>query len=224
MTWKRWLLIGIAVAVVAAVAGPFVYIHFIEGPAPSKLTLSSGSSQGSSGKAGTEGTWKVASGSVVGYRIKETLFGQPNTAVGRTSAINGSVDVQGTKIASGKFTVDMTTVTSDKPMRDRQFHGRIMQTSQFPTATFELTQPISFPSVPAEGTTVTKSATGKLTMHGVTKPVTFELRCRRSGGTAQVNGSIPIVFADFNVGNPSFGPVTTEDHGLLEFTLNLQHA
>jgi hypothetical protein len=33
------------------------------------------------------GTWRVATGSIVGYRVKEVLFGQDNIAVGRTGSI-----------------------------------------------------------------------------------------------------------------------------------------
>jgi hypothetical protein len=36
-------------------------------------------------------------------------------------------------------------------------------------------------------------------------------------------GQIPITFADWGIGNPSFaGVVSTEDNGLLEFSLVLQ--
>jgi hypothetical protein len=52
---------------------------------------------------------------------------------------------------------------------------------------------------------------------------TFELSGRWSGATVQVAGSIPVVFADYDIQDPSFaGVVTTEDHGLLEFALNLE--
>ena len=37
-----------------------------------------------------------------------------------------------------------------------------------------------------------------------------------------VTGSIPIVFADYNIDNPSGGPAQTEDNGLLEFALNFE--
>ena len=48
--WLRWVLGGIAVLVVAAVAGPFIYIHFIEGnaPAPFRLRSGAGASTGAS--------------------------------------------------------------------------------------------------------------------------------------------------------------------------------
>ena len=221
---KRWILIGIAVIVVAVVGGPWAYIHVFSKQAPAPLSLATASpSSRSSGTvtSGADGTWKVGSGSVVGYRVNEVLFGQNKTAVGRTSSVTGSLTASGTTITKATFTADMTTVTSDESRRDNQFNGRIMETSTYPTATFELTEPITFSSFPAEGETVTKTVTGTLTLHGTTKTVTFDLSGKRSGSTISVTGSIPVTFADYNIGNPSFGPVTTEDHGTLEFALNL---
>ena len=133
----------------------------------------------------------MSTGSTVGYRVKEVLFGQSNTAVGRTSSVTGQFAASGTSINSGTFTVDMTSVTSDKSMRDRQFQGRIMETSTYPTATFELTKPIDLGSVPADGVTKTVSATGKLTLHGVTKTVTIPLTARRSANSIEVSGPAP---------------------------------
>jgi len=225
--WKLWLAIGVLAVAVAVVGGPYVYIHFIEGSAPPPLTLatpsatSSASETTSSGQAtgASDQTWKISSDSLVGYRVKEVLFGQSNVAVGRTNSISGSMKVSGTTVTAATFTVDMTTVSSDQSRRDGQFNGRIMETSTFPTATFALTQPIELGSVPAQGTKQTYQATGNLTLHGVTRTVTFNVTGLYTGSTAQVAGSIPITFSDWNIPNPSFGPVSTEDHGVLEFAL-----
>jgi polyisoprenoid-binding protein YceI len=230
--WKRWLLIAVISAVGLAVVGPYVYIHFIEGkpPAPLALTTSAPaattdpSSSTPSGSFDAYGTWSVAEGSQVGYRVKEVIFGQSNEAVGRTSDVAGTISVAGSTIRSATFTADMTSVASDQSRRDTQFHGRIMNTSTFPTATFTLTQPIDVGSIPTDGVAKTYEATGEFTIHGVTKRVAFPLTGKRSGSTIQVSGSIPIVFADWGIGNPSFGPVTTEDHGVMEFLLNFRHA
>ena len=51
--WLRWLLAGIVVLVILAVAGPFIYNHFIN-RAPAPLSLSS--SAPPSTPAGTAGT------------------------------------------------------------------------------------------------------------------------------------------------------------------------
>jgi polyisoprenoid-binding protein YceI len=233
--WKRWTVIGVAAALLLFVGGPYVYIHFIEGPAPAPLTLGSHSpgadpattggdptgsgSTGGAGDAEADGTWGVNSDSIVGYRIKEQIFGQSQEAVGRTSEITGSVTIGGTSVTDGSFTVDMTSVTSDESRRDDQFNGRIMETSTFPEATFVLTKPIDLGSIPADGSQQAYRATGELTLHGVTNTVTFDVDARRTGTTFEVAGSIPVTFADYGIGNPSFGFVTTEDHGLLEFDL-----
>jgi len=220
--WTKWLLIGIAVAIVAAVGGPFAYIHFIEGKAAAPLAIdTSPAPSGSSGSM--DGSWKVAAGSVAGYRVKEVLMGQDNTAVGRTSNITGSVTVKGTTVESGSFTADMTTVRSDKERRDAQFQGRIMDTATYPTAKFEFGEPVDLAPLPSPGQPKTVPVKGKLTLHGTTKDVTVTVTCRRSGPAAQLVGSIPITFADFNIPNPSFGPITTQDHGVLEFSLKLEH-
>jgi polyisoprenoid-binding protein YceI len=224
-TWHKWLIAGVAATAIGATAGPYVYIHFIEGKAPAPLTIATTApASTSTATAAVDGTWSVASGSVVGYRVKEVLFGQSNEAVGRTSAITGSVTIAGTTVESASFTVDLTKVASDQDRRDRQFQGRIMDTASFPTATFELTEPIAFVSIPANGVTSTATAVGDLTLHGTTKRVTVKLTGARTGGTIQVSGSIAILFAEWNIPNPSFGPVSTEDNGSLEFLLKLSHA
>jgi polyisoprenoid-binding protein YceI len=226
---RRSITIALVVAaavLVAVVVVPFVYIHFIQGDAPAPLSLGSSvpttSPSGSTAQspaAGAPGRWTVGDGSVVGYRVNEVLFGQKNEAVGRTDQVTGSLTADGTSISAASLSVDMTTVTSDESRRDEQFDGRIMETTTFPTATFELTQPIDLGTEPANGKTGKASATGDLTLHGVTNPVTFDVQARRDGDTVKIVGSIPVTFADYGIVNPSFGPVTTENHGVLEFSL-----
>jgi len=210
-----WVVGTVAGLAVLASAATFVYIHFVEGKAPAKLTLGTATSSATdpSPPAGIAGTWKPTSDSVVGYRVNEVLFGQDNTAVGRTNQISGSMTIQGNTVTAVQLTVDMSSVHSDQHRRDAQFQNRIMDVGSFPTATFVLTQPIALPSA---GSTVTVAATGRLTLRGTTKAVTVALKARQSGGHIEVNGTVPITFADWGIPNPGFGPVTTDDHGELE--------
>jgi polyisoprenoid-binding protein YceI len=174
---------------------------------------------GGGGESAVNGTWTATPESILGYRVKETLFGQDTEGVGRTNAVTGSLTLTGTTVESGEFTVDMTTVQSDSGNRDNQFRGRIMDTGTYPTSTFTLTQPIELGTIPAEGAPISATATGDLTLRGTTKPVTFDVQARLNGGNIEVDGAIPIVFADWGIPNPSFGPATTADNGLLEFLL-----
>ncbi len=227
---RRWLLIAVVV-VVLLVAAPFVYIHVIEGPAPAKLSLPGnaagsssphGASGGSTSAASLDGAWAVGPGSIVGYRVQETLIGQHATAVGRTRRISGSITIAGTSVTKGSFTVDMASVVSDQSERNAQFDGRIMDVSKYPTSTLVLTSPIPLGTVPPDGTVKKFAATGDLTMHGVSKPVHFTVSAERRGSTIYVLTDVPIVFADWNISNPSIGGfVTTQSSGILEVLLHL---
>jgi polyisoprenoid-binding protein YceI len=166
-----------------------------------------------------DGNWTIASSSTVDYRVKESINGFDTEGVGTTSAITGSLTIAGTQATAGEFTVDMTTFRSDQSRRDGQFNGRVMAVNQFPTSTFTLTAPIDFQAIPAPGTSVTATATGDLTLHGVTKSVTFTVNAAKDNGKIAVQGNIPVKFSDYSIENPSFGTISTEDHGLLEFVL-----
>ena len=62
------------------------------------------------------------------------------------------------------------------------------------------------------------------TILGVAAVAVLVVTGRYTGTQIQVAGSIPVPFADWSISNPSFGPVETEDHGVLEFSLVFQHA
>ncbi|MCU1401272.1 MAG: YceI family protein [Acidimicrobiales bacterium] len=160
----------------------------------------------------------------VGYRVTENLFGQDTEGVGRTTGVTGSLTLDGSAITAAEFTVDMTTVKSDEDNRDRKFQGEIMETSTYPTANFTITQPIDLGTVPADGNEITATATGDLTLHGVTKSVTLTVKAQRNGDIIDVLGSTNIAFADYGIANPSNGAVTTADNGTIEFLLSFTKA
>jgi len=221
------LAIAIGIVVVAAGGGGIWYMFFRDaGPAPVSLpSQDPGSSAGTGGTLG--GSWTVdASGSFVGYRVQEQLVGiGANTAVGRTSSVTGSMTATGTAITAVEMTADLSTLRSDSQQRDGRLRDDGLQTSQFPTATFKLTAPIELGSVPAEGQTVSVTATGDLTIHGTTKSVQIPLQAQLKDGAVTVVGSIDIAFADYGFSGPtSFKVLSVEDHGIMEFQLVFQHA
>jgi len=224
-----WALGGVAALAVLVAGGTWIYIHLIEGPAPAPLSLKS-STKTSTGTASTgtasitnvAGTWRVASGSIVGYRVDEVLAGQNNVAVGRTSTISGTMSISGTTVTSASFTVQMATIHSDQSQRDAQFNGRIMDTASYPTGTLTLASPVQLGVIPADGVVRTYQVAAHLTLHGHTRPVMFTLRAERTTAGIEVSGSIPVLFANWGIANPSFaGFVTTQDHGQLEFLVKL---
>jgi polyisoprenoid-binding protein YceI len=223
--WIAWLVGVVVVAVAGVLGGPYLYIHVFDNNEAAPLAISDTGSTASSSAVPVDGTWKVGSGSQAGYRVHETLVGQSTTAVGRTSKVTGTATISGTQLTSATFTVDMASVTSDKSQRDERFRTSVMDTAQYPNGTFTLTQPVSLGTIPVAGKKVTVHATGNLTLHGVTKSVSFDVTAVRTGNTIQVQGSIPVTFSDFNVTAPDLGGfVVVDSSGQVEFLLDLTHS
>jgi polyisoprenoid-binding protein YceI len=220
----RWIG-GIVVAlVVVFVGGPFVYIHFIEGPAPKPLALPKSHVAAGAKALVPSGVFTPTSASTVGYRVHEVLFGQNNEAVGRTHSVSGSLTLTHATVTKVTFTVAMATVHSDESERDNQFDGRIMDVAQYPTATFTLTTPIHLNAGDLPGAVISASATGRLTLRGQTHSVTFPVSASYNKTALSINGSIPISFSTWDIPNPGFAGITVDNHGTVEFLLTLHPA
>jgi polyisoprenoid-binding protein YceI len=231
--WLKWGLLGALAILIVGYGLIFLYAKVLN-DAPDELgtgdldaALSTGTTVGDVSAdetqptvAGGDGSvWTVTDASEIGYRVKEVLFGVDTEAVGRTNQITGSLTIGDSEVIAAEFVVDVASISSDESKRDGQFRGRIMSTDEFPEAVFTLTEPIELGTSPADGVEVATSATGELTLRGVTNPVTFDLTAKLENGKIGVLGNIPVVFAEYGIANPSIGGITTEDNGLLEFVL-----
>ena len=219
----RKVVAALIVLALLAVAGPWVYINLIKDDAPDALTLQPAVTT-TAGEVqqpinATDGEWAVVADSVVGYRVKEILFGQDTEGVGRTSDVTGSLVIANNEVTSAEFSVDMTTIKSDSSRRDRQVNNRILDTATFPTATFALNEPIALTPEALAGSDFTANTTGTLTLRGVTKTVPVALTARLVDNVIEVNGSIEIVFAEWQIPDPSVSAIVVEDRGLLEFLI-----
>ncbi|HXN90904.1 MAG TPA: YceI family protein [Candidatus Sulfotelmatobacter sp.] len=240
MARKLWIPL-IAVAILAVLAGAGAYAYFFSGlrTSPSALALSSPSptTSATTSAAATSGagTWQVASGSQVGYRVTEQFVGQSSAheAVARTTEVSGQVTITqsgGTyQMTAAKITVQLANLASVDQVagynvtnRDR-IVSRSLDVSTYPTAVFEA-QPVTLPAGVETGSTVTVSVPGKLTIHGVTKDVTATVQLRVSGSTAQIAGSISSNMTDFGVSPPTIGFTTVQPAVKVEFQLNLAPA
>jgi polyisoprenoid-binding protein YceI len=188
-------------------------------PQPSAATLDA---------ASLPGTWSIAPDSVVGYRVREKLasLSAESDAVGRTSSITGSATIVSSggtlSVTAAEFTVDMTTIASDRRMRDNRLRTDGIQTDSFPTSTFKLTSPIAIPSNAVTGAEFDATLHGDLTLHGVTRTVDLPARAQVNGSLIQVLGTLTFPFSDFGINAPNIGGfVSVQDQGTLEFQVNL---
>jgi len=201
-------------------------------PAPTSTGTGTGAGAGAGAGVGTSSagvTWRIRGdgSSFVGYRVREQLafLSSPSDAVGRSTAVTGTMQLAGDRVSAVRIEADLTKLTSDERRRDNAIRQRGLESDTFPTATFELTQPIQLGQAPADGQQVDGEGRGKLTVHGVTRGVALTLQGRRSGGTIQVAGQLPVRMTDYGIQPPQFGPVVSiQDDATVEFQLVFEPA
>lgn len=228
---RRWPFVvgGALLAVVVAVVVIVVWVLPDDAKPAPKLQASDQGTGQEVPVASLAGTWTVVpggsgsgDGTYAGYQVKEVFAAGARkvTARGHTGAVTGELTVANGSVTAAKVTVDTTTLTSDEGQRDRAIKGRGLETDRFPTAVFTLTDPVELPAL-RDGKLATVTATGTLTLHGETKPVSVELTVRPLGDTFAINGTIPVAFDDYGIEAPSVGGfVSVEDNGAVELLIN----
>jgi polyisoprenoid-binding protein YceI len=255
MQARSVLISALVVAVLLIGGGGAAYFLFLRGDDVAPLTLPSSAPAASSSGSGTAtssdgasallpaasgatlgaasvpGTWTVGADSIVGYRVRERLasLSADSDAVGRTSSITGTVTIAGSgtglTVTKADFSVDMTSLASDKQMRDNRLRRQGIETDTFKTSTFSLTSPVALPENALTGAPVDVTLHGDLTLHGVTKTIDIPAKAQLNGSVIQVLGSLSFPFSDYDIVAPSIGGfVTVQDTGTLEFLVNLTQA
>jgi polyisoprenoid-binding protein YceI len=161
-------------------------------------------------------------GSEARFKAREQLAGHdlPNDAIGKTKAIQGSmvIDQQGAISADqSKFEVDLNTLASDQSRRDNFIKNNTLNTAKYPTALFVPTGVTGLPaSIPDSGDG-TFQVTGNMTIHGVTKPVTWDVTAKKSGNQLTGTASTVIKLVDYGMTPPKVPVVLSiEDNITLE--------
>jgi polyisoprenoid-binding protein YceI len=226
----RTFLIAIPVVAVLAFGGLWAFLHLENGSAPASVAGQATPPPVScSSGASAKGAWQLAAdgSSFVGYRVNERLASLPTNsdAVGRTTALTGSLTVTGTDLTAVSVTADLTQLHSNEERRDRFLTHDGLETDRFSKASFALTQPVALPATALSGSALVTTVPGRLTLHGqavdVAMPVTAQFRC----DSITVSGSLPITFADYSMTPPSIGGfVTVDDHGTMEMQVTFRRA
>jgi polyisoprenoid-binding protein YceI len=208
--WGRVILGGAAVALVAVVAAS-VYV-FGGGTAPksaiSAPTLPPATS------AGTLTFTIDAASSEATFTITERHFGQPTAVVGTTNHVAGQMQVNPNDPAAtriGQIKVDVSTLATDSSQRNDAIQGRILETAQSGNqfATFTTTSISGLPATFTAGQAVALKLTGNLTIHSVTRPVTFDATVT-GVSTALIKGEAhaTIAYADYGIAIPQVPSVS----------------
>jgi len=238
---RRLTTYGVGAAALLVVAAAVGVWWFLGGDAPGEVDA--GAALGSTDEqAGLEieeidGTWQVdhdagaydlaaGSGSFVGFRIDEELaIGGATTAVGRTPGVEASFVVADATLTSATVTADLTQLVTDESRRDDSVQ-EALGTDSFPTATFELAEPIELGEVPQVGDEVAVTAAGQLTVRDMTQPVQAPLEIVFvSDELALITGSFQIALDDHGIVLPSVPIViSVEDEATVELQLFVARA
>jgi polyisoprenoid-binding protein YceI len=200
------LLIGIAIVVLVAIGG-LAYIWFSGGSGqPSTVTTAPALVL----QAGDTRTMFeiVPDESEVRFSIDEMLVGNPKTVVGTTQEVAGEVLIDFEKPATsqmGTIRINIRTLETDNEFRNRALRGQILQAEQdqFEFAEFVPTQLIGLPDTVAMGKAFSFQIKGNLTVHGVTREVTFDASITPTSKT-QIRGSAhaTVLYRDFGMSIP----------------------
>ena len=146
--------------------------------------------------------------SVASYFVDEKLaeLPLPSTAKGSTSDVTGQFRLTPSgeldPAQPATFTVDLTTLKSDRDMRDRRVQSQGLQTQTFPKATFTATKVSGWDVNAPAGQEQTLQLTGMLDLHGVQKEVTWDVKARHDGNVITALATTKFNFGDFNIPDP----------------------
>jgi polyisoprenoid-binding protein YceI len=206
---KRYLLFGIVALlglVVIVSVGAIAYIFLGNSPVAS-APISAPTLVAASSTSGTQLFQIVPDQSEVRFKMSEMLHGQPNTVIGRTNQVAGSILIDPTKPVNsqvGTIRVDARTLVTDSSMRNRVIERAILQSDQFEYIEFKPTALVGLPQSVALDQPFTFRITGDLTIRSVTNPVTFDATVTPVSAT-QVKGTAAATIqrADYNLVIPS---------------------
>jgi polyisoprenoid-binding protein YceI len=171
-------------------------------------------------------TWTVDASSKATIRVREQLVRLPSPidALITISGAQGAftLNPDGTFAPNSKLSVDMTTIATDDRQRTDSIRRDPLEVTRFrtselvPKTTTGLTLPL-----PSAGE-FTFKLIGDLTLHGVTKSASFDVRATRADGklTATATANPSWKFGDFGMQPPtSFSVLSIVDEIRMEFAL-----
>jgi polyisoprenoid-binding protein YceI len=160
------------------------------------------------------------------YLAGETLasVGLPSTAEGATQEIDGTIYLTGDgwdldPTRETKITVQLANLKTDQDRRDNRVR-EALEVTTYPEATFVATSVSGVDSSIAPEIEHTFQLTGIMTLHGVEKEVTWEVKARREGDIMTALATITILYTDFDITKPDIGGfVSVEDDVTLQMDI-----
>lgn len=223
---RRLVVIVLAVVlVVVVVGGVYTFFFAKASPPTSKAPGPAAACPTSATTTGLRTFRIVPAQTTASYKVHENLIirNLPSTdAVGKTNDVSGTFRINSATtplVAALNVTVNLSTLKTDEPMRDRYVRGRALETDTYPNATFALTCTQGMPASYSDGQALSFKMLGNLTMHGKINQETFVVTGKVAGGTVTGTATTSILMSDFGIEPPNLANVAKAENKVL-ITLN----
>ena len=184
----------------------------------------------SEGDGHSEIVINIQSGSVARYIVREQLarWISAKDVSGETELVTGQIRVspEGVLIPKdSQFVVNLKSLKSDEPKRDNYIRKNALESNKFPEAVFEINAMEGWQGpLPTSGS-INVSLTGNMTIHGVTKEITWDLAADVEQDIVNGIAKTEIDFNLFNIKKPRLPFILTLEDTLrleLEFVAKVQ--
>jgi polyisoprenoid-binding protein YceI len=146
-------------------------------------------------------------GNEVRFVVHEQLMTMdlPSDAIGTTRAITGGIVLAPSgqvDPAGSRITIAMDSLRTDQEHRDSWIKSHTLRTDSFPTAVLVVRELQGLPkTLPTSGTMALKLV-GDLTVHGVTRPWTWDVTLTANGSDYSGKATTHLKFGDFGMEPP----------------------
>lgn len=163
--------------------------------------------------APTAQKWLVDLEKATSGAVEFNAIGRPSMLKirGKGGAPKGSLAIEGTA-ATGALTFDLESLDTGLKLRNEHMKQKYLETSKYGKATLTLTK-LSLPENFRAGNTKLEKLPfeGKLSLHGVEKPVSGLATVERNGEQVAVNADFGLKISDYGIATPGYAGITVAE-------------
>lgn len=148
-------------------------------------------------------------------KVEFKAKGKPSLIVisGEAEGIAGKFTLEGGKVG-GEVSVDLRTLQTGIPARDKHMREKYLQVDKYPTAAFVPTK-LPWKSVSSANDLIAKQAPfeGEMSLHGVKKPIKGTITTKKKDDShVDFDVRFNLKMSDFAIEAPKFAEITVGDN------------
>ena len=157
-------------------------------------------------------------------RVEFTAIGRPSALKikGKGAALTPALDLDHGTL-KGALEFDLTSLETGLSLRDRHMKDKYLEVASFPKSRFEF-DALKLPAAITESQEGESEITvpGKLTLHGVTQPISAKAKIRKAGNVYFIEAAFALKLTQFGIEIPKFAGITVAEDVNLDVTFETQ--